>query len=292
MENILGTVITAMIVDKNEKNLFAQKEGVTFKVVDEEVNQHEIGDMIEGFAYINLRDEYVMMVEEPTVKVGSYGWGEVVEVKRDLGVFVDVGWDKKDLVVSLDDLPVLANVWPRKGDRLLLSVTVDSKGRMWGQLVNHEQILQDAKAGNEAMHNEDVHGHVISSLKAGSYIYLEDGYLGFLHPNEREREPRLGEAVTGRVIGLRDDDVLYLSLFPRAHEVLDEDAAMIFTVLKRTPANRIPYHDKSDPDEIREYFGISKGQFKRAIGRLMKERLVLQDKEGTYLTERGLEREL
>ena len=73
---------------------------------------------------------------------------------------------------------------------------------------------------------------------------------------------------------------------------MEYDAAMIFTLLKRSPNHRLPYHDKSDPEDIREYFGISKGQFKRAVGRLMKERLVLQDKDGTYLTKDGLEREL
>jgi hypothetical protein len=292
MNNILGTIITALVTDKNESNVFAQREGVTFKVMDANVEDFEIGDIIEGFAYVNQKDEYVMMIEIPSIYAGIYDWGEVVEVQRDLGVFVDVGWIGKDLAVSLDDLPVFANVWPRKGDRLYLSVRTDSKNRMWGQLAQIDEIIDGAPTGTEEMHNEDVSGTVVASLKAGSYIYLEDGYIGFVHPNERDREPRLGEHVNGRVIGVRDDGVLYTSLLPRAHEALDDDAAMIFTLLKRSPEHRIPYHDKSDPDDIRDYFGISKGQFKRAVGRLMKERLVLQDKEGTYLTENGLEREL
>src|SRR5690625_4269750 len=292
MENILGTIITALVIDKNESNVFAQREGVTFKVVDGDLEQTDIGDVVEGFAYVNQKDEYVLMTEIPKVYAGKYDWGEVVAVQRDLGVFVDVGWKDKDLVVSLDDLPVFASVWPRKGDQLYLTVKTDSKERMWGQLADIDDVIEKASNGTEEMHNDDIEGTVISSLKAGSYIYLDDGRIAFIHPNERDRESRLGEHVKGRVIGLREDGVLYASLLPRAHEVLDEDAAMIFTILKRSPDNRIPYHDKSDPEAIREYFGISKGQFKRAIGRLMKERLVLQDEEGTYLTENGLEREL
>ncbi|HZK46385.1 MAG TPA: DNA-binding protein, partial [Atopostipes sp.] len=46
------------------------------------------------------------------------------------------------------------------------------------------------------------------------------------------------------------------------------------------------------PEEIRTYFGISKGQFKRAVGRLMKNNLAKQDKEGTFMTEEAIEREL
>lgn len=292
MKELLGTIVTAMITDKNEKNLFAQKDGNTLKVVDEEVDNYEIGDMIEGFVYVNQKDDFVMMTEIPEIHSETYGWGEVVAVQHDLGVFVDVDWIGKDLVVSLDDLPPMMTVWPRKEDRLYLSVTADDKDRMWGELAPVDVLLQDIQQGNEEMHNDDVSGTVVSALKAGSYVALEDGYVGFVHPNERDEEPRLGKHVEGRIIGLREDGVLYMSLLPRAYEVMDEDASMLFEVLKRSEDYRIPYHDKSNPDDIREYFGISKGQFKRAVGRLMKDNIVKQDKEGTYLTKEAIEEKL
>lgn len=292
MKKIIGQIITAMVVDKNQKNLFAQKDGITFKVLDQDVEESEIGDMIEGFVYINKKDDYVMMTNPPLVQQGAYGWGEVVDVRRDLGVFVDVGWLEKDLVVSLDDLPVFMNIWPRKGDKMILTVEIDEKDRMWGKLKPVEDIIRSFKEGTKELFNADISGTVIASLKAGSYVALDENLLGFIHPNEREEEPRLGEFVEGRVIGLRDDGVLYMSLFPRAHEILDDDASMILEVLKRSTDYRIPYHDKSDPQDIRDYFGISKGQFKRAVGRLMKNEIVKQDSEGTFLVSEYIENEL
>lgn len=292
MNNILGNVVTAMIIDKNEKFLFAQKEGITVKVIDAEVDQYEIGSMIEGFVYLNQKDEHVMMTEIPVVRNNEFGWGEVVAVQHDLGVFVDVGWIGKDLVVSLDDLPIFKNLWPRKGDKLYLTMKVDDKNRLWGKLADVDVFLSNYKLGTKEMHNQDMSGTIVNALKAGSYVLLEENHLGFIHPNERDEEPRLGKPVEGRVVGLREDGVLYLSLLPRAYEVLDDDAAMILEVLKRSEDHRIPYHDKSDPDAIRAYFGISKGQFKRAVGRLMKDKIVQQDKEGTYITKEALEREL
>lgn len=288
MESILANIITAMVIDKNEKNVFVQKDGTTIKVVDINPENYEVGDMVEGFVYMDKKDDYVMMTEIPKVNLENYGWGEVVEVSRDLGVFVDVGWENKDLLVSLDDLPILKNVWPRKGDQLYITLAVDDKDRMWGKLVEYNDMLASRKAASGEMHNDDVKGIVVNSLKAGSYVELEGGYLGFVHPSERDREPRLGETVEARVIGVREDAVLYLSLLPRAHEVLDEDASMLYEILKRADNHRIPYNDKSKPEAIREYFAISKGQFKRAVGRLMKEDLVKQDKEGSYLTEKGI----
>lgn len=292
MNNILGTTVTAMIVDKNEKNLFAQKDGVTFKVLDADVGAYDLGDTIEGFVYINKSDAPVMMTEIPEIDTENFGWGEVVAVQHELGVFVDVNWTDKDIVVSLDDLPIFTNLWPRKGDRLYVKAAVDNKDRMWAKFTDVNDWIARAKEGTKEMHNNDVQGTIVSALKAGSYVQLEDGILGFIHPEERDEEPRLGKHVEGRVVGLRTDGVVYVSLMPRAHEVLDEDAAMIFVLLKRSEDNKISYHDKSDPNDIRTYFGISKGQFKRAVGRLMKNGLVLQDKEGTYLTDKGIEREI
>lgn len=292
MNNILGSIVTAMVIDKNDKNLFVQKDGLTMKVLDKEPETFDLGDMVEGFVYINQKDDYVMMTEVPSIQFGAYGLGEVVAVQHELGVFVDVGWIGKDLAVSLDDLPLFKNLWPKKGDKLIVTPIVDDKDRMWGKLADVDYFLQSAKPGTKDMHNTDVSGRIVSALKAGSYVQLEDGYVGFIHPNEREEEPRLGKEVSGRVVGLRDDEIVYVSLMPRAHEVMDEDAAMILEILKRTDGHRIPYHDKSDPDAIRTYFGISKGQFKRAVGRLMKSGLVKQDKDGTFMTEEAIEREL
>ena len=67
---------------------------------------------------------------------------------------------------------------------------------------------------------------------------------------------------------------LNLSLKPRAYQAIGEDAQMLLEMLRRTPDHTLPFTDKSDPEAIRQEFGISKGQFKRAVGHLLKARLV------------------
>src|SRR5699024_12587734 len=110
-------------------------------------------------------------------------------------------------------LPVFMNVWPRKGDRLFLTVRTDQKNRMWGQLAEINDIIQNAPEASEQMHNENVDGTVIGSLKAGSYLYLENDYIGFVNSSEREREHRLGEAVRGREIIEHEERDLYIYFF-------------------------------------------------------------------------------
>ena len=92
--------------------------------------------------------------------------------------------------------------------------------------------------------------------------------------------------VSGRVIGVRPDGVLNVSLKPRAYEAIGDDAEMILAYLRRAKENKMPYTDKSEPEAIKEMFGISKGQFKRAMGHLLKAKLVEQKEGFTYLIEK------
>ncbi|SUP59312.1 Conserved virulence factor B [Weissella viridescens] len=78
------------------------------------------------------------------MRLGHFAFGTVTDIRRDLGVFVDIGLPDKDVVVSLDELPTIKELWPQRGDRLLLTLRVDKKERLWGELAPAEvyQALQ------------------------------------------------------------------------------------------------------------------------------------------------------
>lgn len=281
MNTDLGKVITAIVTEQNESTSYVQKSGMTYAVVSND--QLELGGTIEGLAYVDKSNHLSFTTDIPQIRHNEFGWGEVVEVRKDLGVFVDTGLPNKDIVVSLDDLPSLKHLWPKKGDRLYLSLTVDKEDRLWGKLANEDIFDSMAHKGSSVQQNNDIAGYTYLLKKSGTYLYTDDHYIAFIHPSEREQEPRLGQYVEGRVIGNREDGVLYISLMPRGYEVLDDDAQMIYTVIIKSDDKAIPFTDKSDPEDIKSYFGISKGQFKRAVGRLMKKGLVKQTSSQTVL---------
>lgn len=282
MNELLASVFTGMITDENEKAYFIQKNGLTFRLAKTE-GEHQIGEAVEGFGYQSQNKDLVFTTQIPKSRQGHYAFGEVTDSRRDLGVFVDIGLPDKDMAVSLDELPTMKELWPKKGDRLMVSLRVDAKDRIWAQIADEKIFRAMSKHGKPEMQNQDVTGTVFRLKLAGTYILTDDFYLGFIHPSERFNEPRLGEVVKARVIGIRPDGVLNLSLKPRAHEAISDDAQMLLAYLERTPEKKMPYTDKSDPDAIKEMFGISKGQFKRAMGHLLKEKLVEQKDGATYL---------
>lgn len=289
MNTDLGTVLAGIVTDENDDSFFVQKSGRTYRLTKNEAPENlGIGDTVEGFVYESLNKEMRMTTNIPTATVGTYGWGTVSHVRRDLGVFVDIGLEDKEMVVSMDMLHELKSLWPKKGDRLLITLEQDDKGRVWGILADEELFREMAQTPKpeEEWQNKPISGTIYRLKMSGSFLITDDGYIGFIHPTEREEEPRLGQHIEGRVIGVSPYGNLNVSLKPRAHEALEEDALMILTLLRKSPEHSLPYTDKSDPEEIRDYFGISKAQFKRALGRLMKEKLIVQEAGLTKLVEK------
>ena len=285
MKTLLATVLTGMITDENKTYYFVQKDGLTFALSKEE-GEHQLGDMVQGFAYSDMKQKLRLTTKEVSATQTTYGWGQVTEVRRDLGVFVDTGLPDKQVVVSLDLLPEMKELWPKKGDQLYVRLEVDKKERIWAIPAEPEVFQKLAGKAYDNMQNQNLRAIVYRLKLSGTFVYLPDNnMLGFIHPSERFSEPRLGEEVMARVIGFREvDRTLNLSLKPRSFEMLENDAQMILTYLESN-GSFMTLNDKSSPEDIKATFGISKGQFKKALGGLMKAKKIKQDPFGTELVD-------
>ncbi|MEQ9763123.1 RNA-binding virulence regulatory protein CvfB [Streptococcus sp. ZJ151] len=283
MNELLGTVISGLVTDENTQAYFVQKDGITFSLSKEE-GTHQLGDMVKGFAYTDMKQKPRLTTKEVASTRTSYGWGTVTDVRRDLGVFVDTGIPDKEIVVSLDVLPEMKELWPKKGDRLYIKLDVDRKDRIWGLPAEADVFQKMAGPAYDNMQNQTWPAIVYRLKLSGTFVYLpENNMLGFIHPSERYAEPRLGQVLDARVIGFREiDRTLNLSIKPRSFEMLENDAQMILTYLEAN-GGFMTLNDKSAPEDIKAIFGISKGQFKKALGGLMKAKKIKQDRSGTEL---------
>ena len=245
----------------------------------------EIGQTVTVFIYLDKQERLTSSMKIPAIQVGIYGWAEVVNVRRELGVFVHIGLSK-DILVSLDDLPSLQHLWPAVGDRLYISLKIDRKERLFGKLAT-EDVIQDIaiEAPLKGVRNMSVKGNVYRLLMVGSFFVSEEGYRCFIHESERKQEPRLGEHVEGRVIDRKEDGSLNVSLLPFKQDKMEEDADIIFSYLMNR-GGAMPYGDKTLPEDVQFHFGLSKGAFKRALGKLMKEDKVYQEDGWTYSSDR------
>lgn len=281
MNTLLANFVTGLVTDENAQFYFVQKEGLTLALSKEE-GPHKLGEMVTGFAYTDMKQKLRLTTLEVKADRDHFGWGEVTEVRKDLGVFVDTGLPDKQVVVSLDILPEMKELWPKKGDQLYVKLDVDKKDRIWALPAFQEDFQRLAGPAYDNMQNQNLRAIVYRLKLNGTFVYLPDNnMLGFIHPNERYTEPRLGQVLDVRVIGYREvDRTLNLSLKPRSFEMLENDAQMILTYLEAN-GGFMTLNDKSSPEDIKATFGISKGQFKKALGGLMKAGRIKQDAFGT-----------
>lgn len=283
----VGTVIKANVTDENDKYFFAQVDGFTYEIDKTEIEKPlKLGGFVTGFAYENENHRLQITKQMPTVQKDIYGWGTVVANRHDLGVFVSIGLPNKDLVVSIDDLPTIQALWPQKGDKLLLSIKEDKKGRLWGEIAQQNIVAAVSRRATPELKSKTVKATVYRNKIAGTLVITDEYYLGFIHPSQRDDEPRLGQVVDARVIGVRDDGALNLSIKPLAYKTMSEDAQFLLLQLQRRADHFMPFNDKSNPESIKRQFGFSKSQFKRALGHLYKERLIEQVDDGIKLVEK------
>lgn len=244
--------------------------------VSEANEQVEVGDTVEVFLYRNRRKELTATMKMPTMTIGTFGWAKVIRTESREGVYVDIG-SSFEVLVNGADLPRIAKLWPQTGDELYMTLRTDLGGNLFGRLATEERVLEVINHADSALFNANVKARPYRLLPVGSFLLtIPDNYRVFVHASEQKAEPRLGQEVDVRIIDVHSDGTLNGSLLPRVEERMSGDAEVVYTYLMDI-GGKMPFTDKSSPDEIKEMFNMSKGSFKRALGHLMKNRKIIQE---------------
>ncbi|MBN8207607.1 DNA-binding protein [Bacillus sp. NTK071] len=247
----------------------------------EAINKYEENDEVEVFLYHDHQGRLSATETMPTVTLDSFSILKVVEVKHSLGVFVDIGI-QKDMLLSKDDLPYDWATWPAIGDELYCGLKLDKKQRLFADLSKFEEIQELSIVAPAESKNTEVEGLVFRFLDDGVSILTSEGYLAYLHKDEMKEQVRLGQRLTMRITFVREDGRVNVSTRPLVKEARVEDSDRLLTYMKERD-NQMPFTDKSDPEAIKKEFNISKAAFKRAMGKLLKEKKVEQKDGFTIL---------
>lgn len=286
LNDYIGQVVTLTVARYAQYGYFLTdgEEDVLLHENDTELELRE-GEEVEVFLYTDSHGRTSATSTIPEIRVGEYGWAKVSDTKPGLGVFVNIGINK-DMLLGEEDLPTKRSVWPNVGDLLYITLRVNRNNRIYVKLATDPIIDEKRISATREDFNKNIQGHIYRTAKVGSWIYTNEGYKGFIHESQRREEPRLGEKVEGRIIDVKEDGTINVSLAPRKQDALGEDAEKVYAYLQERNG-AMPYWDKSMPEDIEERFGMSKGAFKRALGKLMKDGLVYQESGWTYMKKEG-----
>ncbi|TWT04163.1 DNA-binding protein [Planococcus sp. CPCC 101016] len=243
----------------------------------------EIGEDIEVFLYRNRQGGVSATPMIPHILPSEYGWAKVLKVSPREGAVVDIGTTREVYLLPAD-LPQIMELWPKQGDHIFMTLRTDRHGDLYGRLATEEKVLELMQPAPETVFNQNLQARAYRLLPVGTFMLsVPEMYRIFIHETERHEEPRLGEEKTVRIIDVKDDGTLNGSLLPRKQERLADDADEIMRYLEES-GGKMPFTDKSSPDEIQEIFGMSKAAFKRALGKLYKNRQIVQEEGWTKST--------
>ena len=237
----------------------------------------EVGDPVEVFLYKDSSDRMIATTKEPKITLGELAVLEVADVGR-VGAFLDWGLEK-DLLLPFKEQTVKVE----KGDRCLVSLYVDKSGRLCATMKVYPLLRTDSPYQKNDMVRGTVYG---IGREFGVFVAVDDRYSALIPRREVYGRMFIGQQVEARVADVKADGKLDLSVRGRIPEQMDADAQQIMERIEKNGGS-LPFTDKADPERIKTEFGMSKAAFKRAVGRLLKQRkITIDENQGKILQSR------
>lgn len=235
-----------------------------------------VGGKIEVFVYRDSEDRLVATTEKPLVEVGEFACLQVAGVNPRIGVFLNWGLEK-DLLLPIREMNGPLN----PGDWEVVQVVLDTKT---DRLIASARFNRRLDLTPPHYHEgESVNLIVASKSPLGFNLVVNNAHRGLIyHTDVPPGTLKVGQKVAGYVRSIRPDGKLDIALGQAGHRRIGAMADKVMEVLTAR-GGRLPYHDGSLPEEIRDVFGMSKKAFKQAIGSLFKERKIIIDPDGISL---------
>jgi uncharacterized protein len=236
--------------------------------------ESKIDDEIDVFIYFDSNDRIICTTEIPLARVGEFAFLHVVTVDE-FGAFLDWGL-MKDLLVPFREQKVPLT----KGRSCVVYVFYDEQSNRIAASAKLEKYLNltppDYSTGQEV----DI--LIWKATDLGYKIIINNAHQGILYANEVFQELAVGQKLKGYIKKVREDFKIDVGLSPPGYASIKQNSDAILGYLKLR-GGYADISDKTPAETIHSLFGISKKTFKKILGDLYSQRIILIEKEGIRL---------
>ncbi len=199
------------------------------------------------------------------IEYGEIGLLKVVAVTK-IGAFLDGGREKDILLPFAEQTRKVS-----EGEEVLVSLYKDKSGRPALTMNVYNELSTESPYKKD----DRVRGRVYQiSERFGAFVAVDDMYSALIPAKEMFGDISIGQVIDARVTDVRDDGKLTLSVREKAYKQMDIDADAILKALDEYDGV-LPFSDKAPGEVIKRELGMSKNAFKRAVGKLYKERRIV-----------------
>lgn len=224
-----------------------------------------LGDRVRIFLYKDSKDRLIATTNEPKLTLGGFAVLHVKEIGK-IGAFLDWGLEK-DLFLPYKEMT--QKVEPE--DEILVTLYIDKSNRLCASMKGIYDLL---RKDSPYQKDDKVNGRVYEfSDNFGTFVAVDDQFSARIPNYEDHSFLRIGDVIEAKVVSVKPDGKLDLTLREKAYIQMDADAEKLLELLD-SYAGVLPFSEKASPEVIKRETGLSKNAFKRAIGHLYKERLI------------------
>ena len=236
-----------------------------------------IGDIIDVFIYFDSEDRIIATTEKPYIQVGEFAYLKVKSTNR-VGAFLDWGL-MKDLLVPFRE----QRVNMKQGYYYTVYAYLDHESGRIVASAKLNKFLNNLPIDYEI--NQEVDLLVVQETEIGYKVIINNTHWGMVYYNEIFCNIEKGDHIKGYIKHIREDENIDVVLQPVGYEKIDTLSSEILRSLHENEGY-MPLSDKSSAEQIAEHFSCSKKNFKKAIGALYKQRLILILENGIRLNEK------
>lgn len=261
----LGEIQTLIIVKKVEFGVYlsdgSSEESRVLLPQKQVPAQAKVGDEIEVFVYRDSKDRLIATIHTPKLTLHGVARVRVAQVAK-VGAFLDWGLEK-DLLLPYKEQTRRVS----EGEECLVALYIDKSDRLCATMNVYPYLSADSPYKTE----DRVSGTVYEiSNNFGAFVAVDDKYSGLIPKKEMYGNITIGDVVQARVTGVKEDGKLNLSIREKAYRQMDTDAQKVMEIIDSFDGV-LPFTDKASPEVIKRETQMSKNEFKRAVGRLLKE---------------------
>lgn len=260
----LGEIQTLQIVKKVEFGVYlgdGQNKEERVLLPKKQVPQEaQTGDEIEVFVYRDSKDRLIATTNMPKITLGGVARLKVAQVGK-IGAFLDWGLEK-DLLLPFKEQTKRVSA----GEECLAALYIDKSNRLCATMNVYPYLDTDSPYGKE----DRVTGVVYEiSQNFGAFVAVDDRYSALIPKRELYGAVEVGDTVNARVTEVKEDGKLNLSIREKAYLQIGVDAQRVLEIIDSFDGV-LPFNDKASPEVIRRETQMSKNEFKRAVGHLLK----------------------
>lgn len=221
----------------------------------------KIGNEIEVFIYRDSKDRMIATTNKPKLTLGHIARLRVVQTGQ-IGAFLDWGLEK-DLLLPFKEQTRKV----RENEECLVALYLDKSNRLCATMNVYPYLQKESPYRKD----DKVSGIVYEmSDNFGAFVAVDDIYSALIPKKELYGDVRVGSIVTARVTEVKEDGKLNLSIREKAYLQIAQDAEKILRLIDSYDGV-LPFTDKASPETIKRETQMSKNEFKRAVGHLLKE---------------------